>query len=353
MRRVAGTFASRVISTTLIRAFPVVDGVAFSFQDQRQARGFASESGQSWGTGRIGTNILLFCPRSNGHQKRFEEEYPKFIRETAPDSVSVTDVAHHPENNTRAIQSLIGRSISPSMIIPHFVLIGHNKRDTDERIEFFREAGIETMLVIRGNPTTVGKDRDYTHHPDGYEDMSQLMRRIKQLAPNMRIFVAGYPEKHPFARNFKEDMDDLQRKVDCGADGIVAQHCFTTDPLVNFLEECERRKITIPVMPSIMPLGNPKYLFAFTTGAKIEIPAKISEILSREPGLTAESEDIKDEEVREQAVEYTAGQVKSIIQLGAPQITMVNLYAANNIRFLGLVLNAVGLPMRAEISPER
>lgn len=329
-------FTSRFISRKFLTELPPIQGVSFS------TRLFSSGSNVTRND-KPALNILFFCPRNDDHFQRFGKDYPELIHQAHPKSVSISDIAHNPQNNETAIRSLLGSNVSPSLIIPHLVLIGHTKDEADKKIEFFRDSGINSIIVIRGNPATVKKDISYMRHPQGYEDMPQLMSRIKELHPEMKIIVAAYPNKHPYARSFSEDMDELKRKVDSGADMIVTQHFFDNNVFLGFLDECEKRNIRLPMIPSIMPLGNPKYLFNFSKSANVDIPAEVSQILFCKEGVTTESETIKDKEVRTRAVEYTANQIKTLAELRLPQIDRINTYAANNLPFLREVLSQIGV----------
>ena len=327
------TFVSRFAGTKLLERMPPIQGISFA------ARDFSSDSKK-----KPELNILFFCPRNEEHFQKFEGEYPDLIHDINPKSVSISDIAHKPENNSIAIKSLLGSDVSPSIIIPHLVLIGHTKKEADKKIESFRDIGIESILVIRGNPATVRKDLSYTHHPEGYEDMPHLMRRIKDLAPRMKIIVAGYPEKHPFDVNAKRGLDELKKKVDAGADMIVTQHFFNNAHFLEFLDGCQKRGIELPLIPSIMPIGNPKYLFSFSRAADISIPAEVSQILfTKGSGVTTESEKIENDSVRRKATRYTANHIKSLLDLRLPQVDRINTYAANNIPFLRDVLSEVGV----------
>lgn len=328
------TFVSRFAGSKLLEKFPPIQGVSFS------TRGFSSGS-----AGKIpDLNILFFCPRNEEHFQKFNNEYPKLIHDINPKSVSISDIAHNPQNSEQAIKSFLGNGVSPESIIPHLVLIGHTKKEADDKINFFRDNGINSIIAIRGNPVTVRKDLNYTHHPDGYEDMPQLMHRIKELHPEMKIIVAAYPNKHPYARSFDEDMDDLKRKVDNGADMIVTQHFFDNNVFLGFMNECEKRKINLPIIPSVMPIGNPKYLFSFSRAANVDIPAEISQILfAKGAGVSADSETIENEHIRRKAVDYTANHIKSLIDLNLPQVNRINTYAANNVPFLREVLDEIGV----------
>ncbi len=205
MRERASSFIEKIASESarrgsLVRNLPPIRSFSFSTASSKTKPEF---------------NILFFCPRSEKQLERFNGDYPEFIKSSKPDlikSVSVTDVAHNPENNQRAVELLIGQGISSSMIVPHLASIAHTKEEADEKIKFFRDSGVKTMFVIRGNPLVIEKDMSYTQHPQGYENPGQLIKRIKELAPAMQVIVAGYPEKHPYSNGFEEGLDELQKK---------------------------------------------------------------------------------------------------------------------------------------------
>ena len=46
--------------------------------------------------------------------------------------------------------------------------------------------------------------------------------------------------------------------MDCGADVIVTQLFYDTDIFLKFVNDCRQIGITIPIVPSIMPINNYK-----------------------------------------------------------------------------------------------
>ena len=293
-------------------------------------------------------NLLFFCPRSQDHLNDFDRIFPNLIRGTKPKSISITDTAHNPDNSNRAIAKLINNHISANMIIPHIAMIAHSKSGVDERINYFKAIGISDLLVIRGNPVVLGKSKDYKH-PQGYDNMEQLLRRIKNLAPNIKIIVGGYPEKHPFAQTFDDDIQELKKKVDCGADKIITQHFFDKMVFVRFIYECNKNGINLPMIPSIMPIGSPKYIFAFSRGANIALSEEVLKIY-RKGGVREEDNIIKNPAIEKEAVEYSAGQINELMEI--PQIERINTYVANNVSFLTKVLVKAGVEISSDYERE-
>jgi methylenetetrahydrofolate reductase (NADPH) len=111
----------------------------------------------------------------------------------------------------------------------------------------------------------------YQLHPDGYQYADELITGIRKTNMDFEISVAGYPEKHPEAKSLDEDIDNLKRKVDAGANRIITQFFFDVGAYFNFVDKCRSRGITIPIVPGILPVTNVKQTkhFAKMCGAKI------------------------------------------------------------------------------------
>ncbi len=122
---------------------------------------------------------------------------------------------------------------------------------------------------------------------------------------------------------------------------IMLQHSFHNDTIAGFIEHCGKRGIYLPFIPTIMPIGNPKYLFSFSKEAGVDIPAEIIQILFQQEGVTINDGSIKDKKTEEEAVAYTANQIKSLLDINLPQIIRINTHTANNIPFLMKVFEAL------------
>ncbi len=90
-------------------------------------------------------------------------------------------------------------------------------------------------------------------HPDGYEGAEALVKGLRAIAP-FEISVAAYPECHPESRSKADDLDNLKRKLDAGADRAITQFFFEPDTFLRFRDDAAAAGITADILPGIMPV---------------------------------------------------------------------------------------------------
>ena len=138
--------------------------------------------------------------------------------------------------------------------LAHLTCVSSTKETVVERIQDMKEAGVENVMALRGDltPDMEGADRSKW----AYRHAVELIRDIKELAPDLCIGAACYPEVHPESANQKEDILHLKEKVDAGADFLTTQMVFDNNLFYNFLYKIREAGITVPVLPGIMPITN-------------------------------------------------------------------------------------------------
>ena len=67
-------------------------------------------------------------------------------------------------------------------------------------------------------------------------------------------FLSGYPKGHPDCESYELDLQYLKKKVDAGADFIITQLFFDAKEFLDFLHDCRRIGITVPIIPGVMPI---------------------------------------------------------------------------------------------------
>ena len=138
--------------------------------------------------------------------------------------------------------------------LAHLTCVSSTKETVKSRIEDIKRAGISNVMALRGDiPESMANDDrsgwDYRHAID-------LVRELKESAPDLCIGGACYPEIHPESTNQAEDIRYLREKVDTGCDFLTTQMFFDNNLLYNFLYKIREAGITVPVIPGIMPITN-------------------------------------------------------------------------------------------------
>lgn len=153
-------------------------------------------------------------------------------------------------------------------VTPHISCINMTKKDIEDKLVEYIQLGIQRLIVIRGDI------------PEGQENVvqdfkyaSDLVMFIREITEDyFHITVAAYPEYHCQATDVLRDLDNFKKKVDAGADSATTQFFFNSDAYFNFLEDCERLHIDIPIVPGIMPLTNYEKLLRISNLCGAEIP---------------------------------------------------------------------------------
>ena len=151
--------------------------------------------------------------------------------------------------------------------VPHISCISSSKDEVHDLIMNYQAKNINHLVALRGdNPSGVVGEGDFNH-------ANELVEFIRKETGNFfKIEVAAYPEFHPESLSAEQDLDNFKKKIDAGADGAITQFFFNVDAYFKFMEECDKRKITIPITPGIMPIYNIKQLSRFASNCGAEIP---------------------------------------------------------------------------------
>ncbi len=136
----------------------------------------------------------------------------------------------------------------------HLTCVAASKGEIDDVARQYWDSGIRHIVALRGDPPG-GIDKKYEPHPDGYVNAADLVLGLSKIA-DFEISVAAYPEKHPDAISFDDDIENLKRKVDAGASRAITQMAFETERIVRFRDQVAEAGIDVPIVPGIMPVTN-------------------------------------------------------------------------------------------------
>lgn len=254
------------------------------------------------------------------------------LRKFAPDFASITYGAG---GSTRSRTLDYARRLATEFdyaVMPHLTCVGHSRAELREIIGEFREAGLDRIMALRGDPPK--GETSFTPHPDGLAYANELVSLIQEEYPECLIGVAGYPEKHLEAPSPEVDLANLKRKVDSGAQFVTTQLFFENRTYDDFVARCRAAGITVPILPGLMIITSRDQAQRFCAMCGASIPKEMDD------QLLAAGDDA--EAVESIAVEWTYRQAGDLLARGAPGIHLYILNRAGPVTRLLEKLRADG-----------
>ena len=205
-----------------------------------------------------------------------------------------------------------------SISVPHISCISSTRDEIHELLMRYKSNSIKDLVVLRGdNPSGVVSNGEFKY-------ANELVSFIRsETSSYFNIHVAAYPECHPEAKSSTDDMDNFEKKVLAGANSAITQFFFNVDAYFRFIEECQLRGITIPIIPGIMPIYNIKQLARFSSNCGAEIPRWLR--------LKLESYGDDIDSLRAFGVDVISELCETLIQYGVPGIHFYTLNESGTI----------------------
>lgn len=203
--------------------------------------------------------------------------------------------------------------------MPHFTCVSTSTENIKNYLKTLKSLDVKNILALRG---------DMPENQKIYNDFkyaSELVEYLKKES-SLSIAVAGYPEGHKECESIEKDIQYLKQKVDNGADVIFTQLFFNNSHFISFVEKCEKQNITVPIIPGILPVTNYKTLEKMATLCKVEVPAKMAQVLEKH-------KDDKDY-IKQYGIEYASLQCKELLETGVKGLhfyTLNKAYATSEI----------------------
>ena len=227
-----------------------------------------------------------------------------------PAFVSVTYSAGGSGNSARTID--VARMMKEDVALPimaHLTCMGATKDDIDATLAAMREAGLENVLALRGDPVPGVATNDFHF--------------AKDLIPVVReagfcVGAAAYPEGHIDCLDFKKSIEHLKEKQDAGAQFFVTQLFFDNDCALEFLEAARNAGITVPITFGIMPFLSKAQISRMVFMCGASLPSPIIKLLARY------EED--PESLRAAGIEYACDQMEGLAQAG---VDGIHVYTVN------------------------
>ncbi len=266
----------------------------------------------------------FFPPRTEKGVSNLNETV-KLLSKFTPEFFSVTFGAGG-STKVKTLETVLDIKSSGYKAVPHISCISSSKKEISDLLTQYRENNIDHLIALRGdNPSGAISNGDFKY-------ANELISFIRKKTGNdFHIQAAAYPEYHPEANSPKEDLDNFKRKIDAGVNSAITQFFFNVDAYFKFIEECQKKSISVPIIPGIMPIYNIKQLSRFASNCGAEIPRWLR--------LKLESYEDKDiQSLRDYGVDVITELCETLIQYGIPGI---HFYTLNESKIVSRIINNI------------
>ncbi len=121
------------------------------------------------------------------------------------------------------------------------------------------------------------------------------------------------------SRNQVEDILNLKKKVDAGAQHLISQLFFDNEVFYDFVDKARIAGINVPIEAGIMPVTNKKQIERMVSLCGASLPRKFTKMMSRYEN--------KPEAMRDAGIAYAVNQIVDLVSQG---VDGVHLYTMNN-----------------------
>lgn len=196
--------------------------------------------------------------------------------------------------------------------LAHLTCVNYTRQEIMGILDQLEQNNIENILALRGdiNPDVPPKDE--------FHYASDLVAFIKDRG-KFHVSGACYPEGHIASKSTVEDILNLKKKVDAGAEHLISQLFFDNQYFYSFLDKARIAGITVPIEAGIMPVVNKVQIERMVTLCGASLPQKFTKMLQRF--------EHSPEALREAGIAYAVDQIVDLISQG---VDGIHLYTMNN-----------------------
>ena len=225
---------------------------------------------------------------------------------------------------TKALVQRINQE-RPFPAMPHLTCVGHSRADLIDLLGSYREAGIENVLALAGDPPADGSPMtgDFTYATE----LVELVHEVNGFA----VGVAAFPELHPRSPDRATDRQRLAEKLAL-ADFGMTQFFFEVEHYRRMVDELADLGCEAPVIPGVMPFVSVPGTRRMAGINNTEIPDWLNERLDAVDGDA--------EATRQLGVEVATDLVAELLDYGVPG---VHLYAMNRAQSIKEIYGKLGL----------
>lgn len=279
---------------------------------------------QLFESGKTVFSLEIFPPKKNRGSIDTIYHTLDGLKDIKPDFISVTYGAggNLADSSTADICRIIKEKYGITALA-HLTCVNNSKEDISAILDTLRSNGTENILALRGdiNPDVPPK-HDFSYASD-------LIEYIKANG-DFGISAACYPEGHIQSDSLVEDILNVRKKVDAGAEHLVSQLFFDNRYFYEFREKAAIAGINVPIEAGIMPVGNKNQIERMVSMCGASLPPKFTKMCSRFAD--------NPEALREAGIAYAVDQ---IIDLISNDVDGIHLYTMNNPYVAGKIFDAI------------
>src|ERR671911_2639051 len=152
----------------------------------------------------------------------------------------------------------------------HFTCVGATTAELREMLDTMRDAGVENVLALRGDPPR--GETEWTPTEGGLRYSRELIELIRDEY-DFAIGAACFPEVHIHATDAESDLRYCKEKVDAGARFLITQLFFDNQAYYDFVARARDIGVDVPIIPGIMPITDAGQIKRITEMCGSNIPA--------------------------------------------------------------------------------
>jgi methylenetetrahydrofolate reductase (NADPH) len=223
----------------------------------------------------------------------------------------------------------------------HFTCVGATVEELRTTLDRMRDAGIENVLALRGDPPQGQQAHEWEAAEGGLTYSRELIELIRANY-DFAVGAACFPEVHLAAGSAESDLRYTREKVEAGARFLITQLFFDNAVYYDFVARAREAGIDVPIIPGIMPITNVAQIRRFTSMCGASIPAG----LLRELELRSD----QPEAVADFGVAYATMQCADLLANGAPGIHFYTLNRSPSTRAILSALRVMAPWRRAVVA---
>ncbi len=234
------------------------------------------------------------------------------LKELSPDFISVTYGAGGSNSKSSAGIAAYIKNQAGIEALAHLTGGPSSPDDVRALAARLRENNIENILALRGD-RPLDYAEDYCKH---FQHATDLMAFLRPYG--FGLAGACYPEGHSECLTLHDDLLNMKKKQDNGAEFFITQIFYDNSYYYRLVNEARRVGVTAPIIPGIMPLVKASNINRIKAMCGSTIPLEFRNMIETYRDKPAVLEEI--------GINYAVYQMIDLIAKGAPG---VHLYIMN------------------------